>query len=79
RPSLCQEGGQRSSWNSELAEKSHGVEKPHRFLECGKDFSYKSILKKHHRIHTGEKPSERGECRKIFRDSSGLNWHQVIH
>uniref|UniRef100_A0A8C3VDZ5 Uncharacterized protein n=1 Tax=Catharus ustulatus TaxID=91951 RepID=A0A8C3VDZ5_CATUS len=54
-----------------LVEKPHGGKKPHKCLECGKDFSY--------RIHTGEKPYECGICGKNFSDTSKLLQHQVIH
>ncbi|XP_023801202.1 uncharacterized protein LOC111942257 isoform X2 [Cyanistes caeruleus] len=38
RPTLCQDGDQRSSQSSELGEKSQAEEKPHKCLECGKGF-----------------------------------------
>ncbi|NXM86023.1 Z354A protein, partial [Oenanthe oenanthe] len=54
----------RSRQSSELVEKPHGGEKPHRCLECGRSFSYSGRLIQHHRIHTGEKPYKCGECGK---------------
>ncbi|NXN82528.1 ZN273 protein, partial [Bombycilla garrulus] len=53
----CHEGSQRSRQISELV--LHGqvpdVEKPHKGLECGRIFSWSSSLRKHERIHTGER------------------------
>ncbi|NWY76948.1 ZN527 protein, partial [Erithacus rubecula] len=49
---------------SELVEKPHGGEKPHKCLECGRDFNYRSHLTQHQKIHTGEKPYECGKCGK---------------
>ncbi|NXI09188.1 Z354A protein, partial [Irena cyanogastra] len=50
----CWEGSRRSSQRSELVEKPHGREKPHKCLECGKSFRCNSDLNNHCKIHTGE-------------------------
>ena len=46
---------------------------------CGKVFDRPSLLKRHIRVHTGERPHVCDLCQKGFSTSSSLNTHRRIH
>lgn len=50
-----------------------------RAFQCLRGFTEQWALKKHERLHTGEKPHVCDVCNKSFADSSNLSKHKKIH
>nr|XP_046194737.1 gastrula zinc finger protein XlCGF67.1-like [Oncorhynchus gorbuscha] len=59
-----------------------GTSKParrHQCSQCEKSFKQEAQLKKHKRIHTGEKSYQCSQCGKCFTRSGMLKRHERIH
>src|SRR5438046_1421279 len=54
-------------------------ERRHECDVCGKRFQSPSALKRHKRMHSGEKPFKCEECEKAFSILDNLRRHSAIH
>uniref|UniRef100_A0A8C9HSM6 Zinc finger protein 785 n=1 Tax=Piliocolobus tephrosceles TaxID=591936 RepID=A0A8C9HSM6_9PRIM len=52
---------------------------PHSCPDCGRNFSYPSLLASHQRLHSGERPFPCGQCQARFSQRRYLLQHQFIH
>jgi KRAB domain-containing zinc finger protein len=46
---------------------------------CDKTFNYKSSLKKHQLVHSGQRPYACDVCKSTFSKKFDMKTHQLIH
>uniref|UniRef100_A0A8C0RB30 Zinc finger protein 785 n=1 Tax=Canis lupus familiaris TaxID=9615 RepID=A0A8C0RB30_CANLF len=52
---------------------------PYSCSDCGRNFSYPSLLANHKRVHSGDRPFPCSQCGKGFKRKYALEAHQWIH
>ncbi|XP_023026276.1 uncharacterized protein [Leptinotarsa decemlineata] len=64
----------------EYFEKNHTEKiRLHQCQFCSKSFNHRCWLKKHEKIHSGQKPFQCNICSKSFSERGNLNIHEKIH
>ncbi|KAI5087328.1 zinc finger protein 865, partial [Silurus meridionalis] len=56
-----------------------GSKRPYLCTVCGRGFGRRETLRRHERVHTGEKPFHCDVCGKDFREPFHLTKHQTVH
>ncbi|KAM6968291.1 uncharacterized protein FYW47_006987 [Aplochiton taeniatus] len=56
-----------------------GIPRPYLCSVCGRGFARRETLRRHDRIHTGEKPHHCTACGKYFREAFHLSKHHTVH
>ena len=72
-------GKQTGLFYDDLVNSSVRKMKPYECEYCGKVLSGSTALKRHHRVHTGEKPFAYPVCAKPFRQKEHLKAHMLLH
>ncbi|XP_021556297.1 zinc finger protein 785 [Neomonachus schauinslandi] len=76
-PALCWNSGRSpvKPWFKDITTRRS----PYSCPDCGRNFSYPSLLANHKRVHSGERPFPCDQCQARFCQRRYLLQHQVIH
>ncbi|XP_031641366.1 uncharacterized protein LOC116352817 isoform X1 [Oncorhynchus kisutch] len=69
----------RRQYTPRAPRESSNIPRPYLCSVCGRGFARRETLRRHDRVHTGEKPHRCSTCGKHFREAFHLTKHHTVH
>ncbi|KAK6326785.1 hypothetical protein J4Q44_G00024300 [Coregonus suidteri] len=69
----------RRQYTPRTPRESSNIPRPYLCSVCGRGFARRETLRRHDRVHTGEKPHRCSTCGKYFREAFHLTKHHTVH